>query len=746
MASGGGFSVTITAVDRVTGTLDRINRELAASQALANKNVEAAIAPWQRLGQSIGQTSKLLGVDKIGGAIVKVSAGFKTLALGSLDAFRDVARIVTPLSLITSATSIAGIYGLVTAFAQFGSQLNFTAQRIGIGVTQLQGLQGAAELAGTSSAALTQGLQGLGQTLYDAVGGRNTQAVALFNQLGISFRDTAGHAKSVLQVLPQLADKIAAMKDPYAQAQAASIAFGGAADELLPFLRLGAKAIAEYNAAALKYGAITQTQAQAANALRMSQVKVDLAVHGLVNTISASLSPVLTPLLTQLADWIAANRQLIANDVSRVVGNVVSVLKSINWKNVGNDIKAVWADINDIVTAIGGWKDALIGIAAVMGASWVASIVAPFVAIGVAIASVTLKVASLVASLRAVPGQAAAAETAASAAGRAIGPNFLRNIPGPLGLALQVLMNGLPDGPQVGSGQDDALMRQFPGLSGVRSYGGGLPSSGPSQTSQFKNNNPTNLEAYPGQNYAIGANGRWAVYKTVADGIAGGLHQMLIDQDRGYNTVAKEITRRSPPSENDTAGMIKDISGWMGNVDPNKVYDLRNRVTAAAFLKADIRRETGITPSDAEINQALNEELGPVKTPKPNPTLAPNTVTPVAQDLGFGGGPGRSPTGPGGDPGFGPDVQQPAGASDYRKINAQNEAANAQVSKFVAHILSQSAPDVPMPATGPAEPASGKVDVNIKVSHNGQITSTTTAKGTGVGKTRVETPMQPAAP
>jgi hypothetical protein len=766
MAAAGGYSLSIKAIDNVSGVLDRINAKIAASQAAATKQVQAAFAPWQRLGQSIGQTSKLLGVNKLAGGLMKVSTGFREMAGHALDAFRNVARIVEPLGLIAGALSIAGIYKLATAFAQFGTQLKFSATNIGIGVTQLQGLQGAAQLAGVSAGALTTGLQGLGQTLYDAAGGRNTEAVALFTQLGISWRDGVGHAKSVMQVLPQLADKIAAMKDPYAQAQAAQIAFGGAAEDMLPFLRLGSKGIAEYNAAALKYGTITAKQAQAANDLRMSQVKLDLAVHGFVNTLSAQLAPVLTPILTWMADWIAANRQWLAQKISDEVGRLVTWLKGVDWSGVGTRIKGVWSDISDVVNEFGGWKDAAIGMVAVMGASWVASIVAPFVIIGTAIAGVILKVASLAASLRAVPAQAATAETAASAAGRAIGPNFLRNIPGPLGLALQVLLNGLPDGPQVGSGQDDALMRQFPGLSGVRSYGGGLPSSGPLETSEFKNNNPTNLEAYPGQNYATGANGRWATYKTVADGIAGGLHQMLIDQDRGYNTIAKEITRRSPPSENDTAGMIKSISGWMGNADPNKVYNLRDRAQAAAFLKADIRRETGHVPTDAEINKALDEELGPAPAVKLHTALAQNQITPVAKSLGFAGGPGRSPSGPrraddhtGMILWHGQWWMKPTGPVDLHGDVLKPDAVpnfNDPIyhRKYKHHGMTPAewwaqgggvneAPEVPMPATGStgAGGSNGKVDVNVKISHDGSIKTTTTTKGQNVNKPRVQTPM-----
>jgi hypothetical protein len=49
-----------------------------------------------------------------------------------------------------------------------------------------------------------------------------------------------------------------------------------------------------------------------------------------------------------------------------------------------------------------------------------------------------------------------------------------------------------------------------------------------------------------------------------------------------------------------------------------------------------------------------------------------------------------------------------------------------------------------MPATGStgAGGSNGKVDVNVKISHDGSIKTTTTAKGQNVNKPRVQTPMQ----
>jgi hypothetical protein len=166
-----GFGIAITATDGASAQIDAINKKLAAMNA-----------PVARLQKSLADFSRLSGVQR-------VSQGIERMARASLDAFRNIARVVSPLAAITGAASIAGMYRLVEAWGQWGSQLGFTAQRIGITAAQLQAFQGAGLLAGVSTQAMTGGVQALGQTMYDAIGGRAPEAIALFNQLGIAFDD-----------------------------------------------------------------------------------------------------------------------------------------------------------------------------------------------------------------------------------------------------------------------------------------------------------------------------------------------------------------------------------------------------------------------------------------------------------------------------------------------------------------------------------------------------------------------------
>ncbi|HWL83929.1 MAG TPA: phage tail tape measure protein, partial [Roseomonas sp.] len=417
-----GFSVTISAVDGVTKTLDRINRKMAQFAA-----------PFQRAGRAMDRFADVSGLRRMANA-------FGAMAYSAGNAFRSVSAIVAPLGVITGAASVGGLYRLVQGWAEMAVRLGNAATRMGLSTSQLHSLQGAAQLAGVSSEALTSGLRNLGQTLYDALGGRNAQAVQLFNMLGVSMRDSHDQARSVADVMPDLAEKIAGLKNPWAQAQAAQIAFGGAAEELLPFLRKGAAGIREYTAMAQRYGVMNDAAVVAANRFEQAQARMTLAVRGLTNSIAERLSPILSPLLEQMAEWIARNRDWIATGIGEKVQQFATYVAGIDWASVQQGLKDFWEKADSIAKAIGGWETALKLVFGLMAARFALSILGPFASLLTGIGQVTFALGTMgAAAARALTrvGQATAAASGASGAGAAAGAGL--RLPAVMSLAARIL-------------------------------------------------------------------------------------------------------------------------------------------------------------------------------------------------------------------------------------------------------------------------------------------------------------------
>lgn len=355
----GGYSVTIQASDKATATINKVNKALAGT-----------LAPITRLGGALSKLGDTTGINRLGSGLANLEQQTRRTAEG-------MSRIVPALGAITGAASLAGLARLVSQWADFGQQLGFTATRIGIGTQQLQGLQGAARLAGASSEAMTGGLRGLQQTLQDAVGGRNNEAVILFNKLGLSFRDAGGNARGVMDVMPELADKIAAIKNPQLQAMVATQMFGGAAEDLLPLLRQGSAGLRRYQEEAAKYGLVTAAGAQAARSFAESQARLSLAVEGLGNKVAEKLMPVLMPLLDRLSVWIAAHGDQIAAFFDRIATALVRWVDSGGVQDMIAKMEAFGTKVETVVQAFGGWETA----AKALGVVLVANMLLPLTGI-----------------------------------------------------------------------------------------------------------------------------------------------------------------------------------------------------------------------------------------------------------------------------------------------------------------------------------------------------------------------------
>lgn len=374
-----GYAVTISAVDNLSKTLNRINQNAARS-----------LAPFRKLGGAVTRLMRTTGVSGVARALGNVGRSAR-------DAFQRLSAIIAPLGAISGAATLGGMYRMISAWSNWGTELGNVSRNMGITAQTLGSLQGAAQMAGSSGEALTNGLGALGQNLYDAVGGRNAGAVVMMNTLGVAFRKNATQARSVTDVLPELADKIASLKDPYAQAQAASTLFGGSAAAMLPFLRRGAAGIREYQQAADRYLHITPQTAQAANTFREAQTRLTLAVEGFGNRISEKLAPILGPLLTQLADWIATNPKVTEgiNALGDGVQRFANWLRGIDWDAVGQKMQQWGSRIESLTHLLGGPANAIRDLLFLMGFKFVAGIVGPLASVGLAVGRLGLSFAPL---------------------------------------------------------------------------------------------------------------------------------------------------------------------------------------------------------------------------------------------------------------------------------------------------------------------------------------------------------------
>lgn len=351
------LSIVISAVDNATKTINKVNRSFAN-----------AMMPVTRLNRSIGNLAKASGIPKL-------AKGFVGVGKAAANVAEKIAKIFAPLAAIIGVGSIAGVAALATEWAKLAMSVTNAAANIGMSASSLMGLQGTARLAGVSAEELTSSLTGLGNTMEDALYGRNQGALMLMNRLGISMHRLKNGSVDTQRAMKDLAG---VMQRPgiKGNAQVENLigsTFGVSA--LLPLLRKGPQAIEEYQKKVRELGGEMSGPAiEAATQFEQRLLLLQTAVGGLKNSIGDALIPVMQPLVEQLTQWISANRELIATKVAEYARQIAEWVKTIDFKKVWSDISDTVKGVLGFVDAIGGWQVALAGVLAIMGAPLLAAV------------------------------------------------------------------------------------------------------------------------------------------------------------------------------------------------------------------------------------------------------------------------------------------------------------------------------------------------------------------------------------
>ncbi|MBS1067249.1 phage tail tape measure protein [Gluconobacter cerinus] len=333
-----GVKVTISAVDRASQTLERINARIAAIQA-----------PVRRTMAAFGRFSNVTGLTRLRSGVMGVTRA-------GLGMFRGLSQIVPVLGTITGAASLAGIYKLASAWAQAGTNIRTAARNMGMAPSRLMAMQNAARLAGGSGEAMGDALQNLSQTKWEALHGYAPEAATQFKALGISLEELKNASPD--QIFERITKRLRQIRDPAARVIAATKIFGSAAQGLMPILQ---QTEAQYQAnirEAERYGLLNQQGVDAAARLQHALTQLNEAVEGFGYSLAQSVEPAIRPVIEQMAEWIAANREWISQDITGYVRQFVGWLKNGGWDKIQSGIKGVYDEALNVVHGLGGWKTA----------------------------------------------------------------------------------------------------------------------------------------------------------------------------------------------------------------------------------------------------------------------------------------------------------------------------------------------------------------------------------------------------
>ena len=353
-----GYSVTFSVVDNATKQIDQINRRVAAMRA-----------PMERLSKQVSRFADVSGLNNI-------AKGFASIGRAAASVLRSLVEIVPILGTITGAATIAGMAKLVGTYADWSQQLVATADSMGMTTKELQQFENAARLAGGRTQDMDAALKGLYQAQSNFIIGKGGDATLWANKLGIEFKDATGHARSMADLMPEVEQKIAAIKNPFDRAAAATALLGERGNDLIETFRRSHQSFGQWMTDAQRYTALSDQQKEQLQAFSEAQGRIATAFDTLGQQIAATLAKNFTPLINKLAAFVEKNTPDIITAVDNISTRFAAWLEGINWGNVEKGLNSVVEVLKWIATHLDTIKEVAEAVAVLFATRWAIGIVA----------------------------------------------------------------------------------------------------------------------------------------------------------------------------------------------------------------------------------------------------------------------------------------------------------------------------------------------------------------------------------
>ena len=325
----------ISAVDKITPTLKGVRRGLNATH---------------KTFKDLGGASRGL----LGSLGIPATLGFAAIAFGATRAAK--------------------------AALDYAGAIQDAAEVTGMQVEQLQSLQTVFAAAGVEADGVNEAMTKLNKGMAEGAAGKDKSFAELFTRLRIPLRNARGEITSVEEALPLLADAFAKNENPALRTRMAMELFGKSGAKMIPILAQGREGIRKMQEEAARLGTVvSKGSIGALDELGDEIGLVYKQIQSQTAELFGEIAPFLMPVIADIKEWIAANKELIRSEVGAWVKEVAQSVKA--WVASGgltrlkNGIAALVTGIGDFVSAVGGVKNLLIGIGALILIGPVASMV-----------------------------------------------------------------------------------------------------------------------------------------------------------------------------------------------------------------------------------------------------------------------------------------------------------------------------------------------------------------------------------
>ncbi|WP_182356668.1 phage tail tip lysozyme [Komagataeibacter europaeus] len=321
-------------------------------------------------GVQKGQKDASTAMGKVSQSVQTMGKGIDAAGRSGAQAIRSLSReAVAFFAVLTAGKSLK-------AFVQDNTSANVAlgnlSRNIGVSAQSLGAWQNVARSFGGTAEDVSGSMQSL-VSQFQTVEGRTNLGVT-FAQMGVRLQGANGKLRDMNEMLPDLA-RAAQRLGPQIFSALGSQA--GFSQGFINMLEQGPGKIEAMYASLKKY-APTKEDTQASGQLMMDWVKLTAQSEAFGRTIMTSLTPELHDMMQWVSSMIDQNQGWIRQDIPKYAKEIGDAIKSIDWKAVGIDIKALWDYLKSIdwkavgdgiksfasgadtaAQAVGGWSEAV---------------------------------------------------------------------------------------------------------------------------------------------------------------------------------------------------------------------------------------------------------------------------------------------------------------------------------------------------------------------------------------------------
>ncbi len=362
------LALVVRAVDKATGPLRKISATI--------KTLGDSVRPVGNAFKALYEES---GLKKLGKPFGEFSS-----------AMSDIGGKAKALALtFVGLGAVAGLtmFSIIKSTIDAGDKLAEMSDRVGLSVDAYASLSHAAAQADIDQESFNGAMDQFNKRLGEAKS-NGGPLLEFLKKVSPALGQQVKAAKGTEAALSLMTDAMAKIEDPGKRAAFAAAAFGKSGLQMGNFLNQGSAAIQLQQRRYFELSGSQEEIARSAGAADNALREVETAFLGLRNAAAGKLLPALTALATKFADFLAQNREGIAAWAEKAAKAIEKWVSEGGFERLVEWLGEVKNTIGQVIEILGGFKGALLLVAAVMAGPLLASIVSAIPAVyalGVAI-------------------------------------------------------------------------------------------------------------------------------------------------------------------------------------------------------------------------------------------------------------------------------------------------------------------------------------------------------------------------